>query len=272
MKVSREIRAMPWPEPYQGERQDFNVTLAWPVVDGERLLVACFVRNRAKRGFAKDYGPDFRLVCSKRQNRAAALYRDKGGVSRHDLHRALKGFYAGPAYCFPEISERDERALLRWLGIRKSKNHGMPELADWTLNAVSAEQQAARDARGELRDEDVGLCPEELPPGLEEFIRRTVLPEDRVLLYERGNVRGVCFQCRRPVRAAGQRFHHCELTHCPACGAEVYAVLAGRTASRQSLWKTWSPCKRGRMGARYFCGSGCCAGIPPPRGRISLGG
>ena len=25
MKVSREIRAMPWPEPYQGERHDFNV-------------------------------------------------------------------------------------------------------------------------------------------------------------------------------------------------------------------------------------------------------
>lgn len=252
MKVSRKIRAMPWPEPHQGERQDFNVTLAWPVVDGERLLVACFVRNRAKRGFAKDYGPDFRLVCSKRQNRAAALYRDKGGVFRHDLHRALKGFYAGPAHCFPEISERDERALLRWLGIRKSKNHGMPELADWTLNAVRAEQQAARDARGELRDEDVGLCPEELPPGLEEFIRRTVLPEDRVLLYKRGNVRGVCFQCRRPVRAAGQRFHHYELTHCPACGAEVYAVSAGSSCFVAEFVKNVVTLQKGTDGSTVF--------------------
>ena len=59
MKVSREIRAMPWPEPYQGERQDFNVTLAWPVVDGERLLVACFVRNRRNGALRKTMGRIF---------------------------------------------------------------------------------------------------------------------------------------------------------------------------------------------------------------------
>lgn len=77
MKIDRKIRALPWPEPYQGGRQDFAVTLSWPVVDGERLLAAAFVRNRAKENAWMSYGPDFRLVCSKRQNRAAVLYRDK---------------------------------------------------------------------------------------------------------------------------------------------------------------------------------------------------
>lgn len=248
MKVSREIRALPWPEPYQGGRQNFNVTLAWPVVDGERLLTACFIRNRAKRGD----GPDFRLVCSKRQNRAAVLYRDKKGVFRHDLNRALKVFYTGAAYCYPEISERDERALLRWLGIRESRNHGMPELADWTLSAVEAEQQAARDARGELRDEDVELCPEELPPGLEGFIRQTVLPEDRVLLYKRGNVRGVCFQCRRAVRAAGQRFRQYGVAHCPACGAEVSTVLEGSDCFKAEFVENVVTLQKGTDGKTVF--------------------
>lgn len=252
MKVSKEVRALPWPEPYEGGKQNFNVTLAWPVVDGERMLVACFVRNRARRGYKKDYGPDFRLVCSKKQNRVAVLYRDKRGVSRHDLRRALNGFRTGPSYCFPEISEKDERALLRWLGVRESRNHGMPELAGWTLDAVEAEHQAVRDARGELRDEDVRLCPEELPPGLEEFIRRTVLPEDRVLLYKRGNVRGVCFQCRQTVRAAGQRFRHLELAHCPACGAEVYTYLEGSDCFKAEFVENVVTLQKGTDGNTVF--------------------
>ena len=73
MRIDKKIRDMPWPEPYQGGLETFAVTLAWPVVDGERLLAATFVRNRAKDNAWMLYGPDFRLVCSKKQRRAAVL-------------------------------------------------------------------------------------------------------------------------------------------------------------------------------------------------------
>lgn len=97
MRIDRRVRALPWPEPYHGGRQDFAVTLSWPVVDGERLLAADFVRNRAKENAWRSCGPDFRLVCSKKRSRTAVLYRDKGGASRHDLDKALGGFPAGPS-------------------------------------------------------------------------------------------------------------------------------------------------------------------------------
>ena len=252
MRIDRRVRALPWPEPYHGGRQDFAVTLSWPVVDGERLLAADFVRNRAKKNSWRSYGPDFRLVCSKKRSRAAVLYRDKGGASRHDLDKALDGFPAGSSWCYPEISERDEHALLRWLGVRESRNHGLPELAAWTAEAVRAEEQAARDARGKLRDEDVELCPEGLPPGLEDFIRRTVLPEDRVLLYKKGNVRGVCFQCRQRVRAAGQRFRQFEHVDCPACGAGVLAVLEGSGHFRAEFVENVATLQRGLDGETVF--------------------
>lgn len=252
MKGDKKIRALPWPEPYQGGRQDFSVTLSWPVVDGERLLAASFVRNRAKEKTWMSYGPDFRLVCSKKQNRAAVLYRDKKGAARHDLNQALNGLHTGADWCYPEISEKDERALLRWLGVRESRNHGMPELAVWTEETLRAEEQAARDARGELRDEDVALCPEVLPPGLEDFIRRTVLPEDRVLLYKRGNVRGVCFQCRQKVQAQGQRFRQFELVRCPACGAEVTAMLEGSEHFRAESVENVATLQRGMDGETIF--------------------
>ncbi len=227
MKIDKKVRAIPWPEPWRHKgSQQFSVTLAWPVVDGERLLVATFVRNLEKEQKWRTYKPDFRLVCSKKQNRVAVLYRDSQGASRHSLERALNGFHTGPEYCYPEISEKDERTLLRWLGVHETPNHGMPDLSVWTEGAVRAEETAEREARGELEDDDVYLCPEELPQGLEDYIRRTMLPEDRVLLYKKGNVRGVCFQCCRKVTAMrGQRFRQSQLTHCPNCGAEVLAIL-----------------------------------------------
>ena len=252
MRINKKIRALPWPEPYQGGRQDFSVTLSWPVVDGERLLVMTFVRNRAKEIHWKDYGPDFRLVCSKKRNRAAVLCRDKRAASWHGLNQALGGFHTAAGYCYPEICEKDEKALLRWLGVRGSGNHGMPELAAWTAEAAHAEELAERAARGELREEDAALCPEGLPPGLEGFIRRTVLPEDKVLLYKKGNVRGVCFQCRQKVRAAGQRFRQFERVRCPACGAQVTAVLEGSYHFKVEAVENVATLQRGTDGETVF--------------------
>lgn len=257
MKIDKKIRAMPWPEPYHGGQQGFAVALAWPVVDGERILVADFVRNvdQAKRWVP--YGPDFRLVCSKEQKRAAVLYWGAGMPKRHSLYQAMAGFGygggSGPVCGYPEIGEKDERALLRWLGVRETANHGLPELAAWTAEAVDAEDLAVKDARGELRDEDVYLCPEKLPQGLEEFIRRSVLPEDRVLLYKKDNVRGTCFQCRQRVcTMPGRRFRQNEGVTCPNCGAAVLALLDTSDRFKVNYVQNIVSLQKGTDGATVF--------------------
>lgn len=252
MRIDKKIRDMPWPEPYQGGSEAFAVALAWPVVGGERLLVATFVRNRAKDNAWLPSGPDFRLVCSKKHRRAAVLYRGKRCSFRHGLDQALNGFHTASWWCCPEISGKDERALLRWLGILGSQNHGMPELAAWVNDAVQAEKRADQEADGALLDEDVELCPEELPPGLEDFIRRTMLPEDDVLLYKKGNVRGICYQCRQKVRAAGTRFRQFEIVHCPACGAKVTAMLEGSDHFKADFVENVVTLQRGTDGETVF--------------------
>lgn len=143
------------------------------------------------------------------------------------LYMLLHGFGCGANTCYPEIDPKDEAALKKWLGIRgESGNHFMPELEKWVAVAIDREVLAERDARGELRDEDVDLCPEELPAGIADYIRREVLPLDRVLLYKKGNVRGLCYACGEKVRAnAFQRFRQSETIKCPNCGSVVTAYL-----------------------------------------------
>ena len=74
MKVDKKIKDMPWPDVYEGGNQDFMVSLSWPVIDHERLLVATFVRNRNKKMWRQE-GPSFRLVCSKKNGTAAILFK-----------------------------------------------------------------------------------------------------------------------------------------------------------------------------------------------------
>lgn len=83
-------------------------------------------------------------------------------------------------------------------------NHMLPELSRWIEDAMEQEREAEARARGELEDDEVTrLCPDELPEGLVEYIRNTMLPQDRVLLYKKGNARGTCFVCGRQVYANG---------------------------------------------------------------------
>jgi len=225
MRIDKSIKAMPWPEPYKTPgNQDFAITLSWPTVNHERLLVATFSANREKKRW-RNAGPDFRLVCSKKNNTAVVLYHGDRAGKRHDLCKALGTFVCNPASCYPEITEQDEIALAKWLRKRKTNNHLMPELATWVKEAQEAETLAERDARGELRDEDVSLCPDELPAGLVDYIRREVLPTDNVLIYKKGNVLGTCYCCGQKVRARRQRFTQNAVVQCPECGARVYCCL-----------------------------------------------
>ena len=257
MKIPKSIRQMPWPEGWHGGMQDFIVTFSWPVVDHERLLVATFIRNRSKRNYYSNTGDDFRLICSKKEKQARILYRGARAVKREYLGNAIRGFHTNADTCYPEISCKDEEALERWLHFRKkdSHNHLIPQLNEWVKDAVDREVISEKKNRGEIMDEDVRLCPEELPQGLVEFIRETVLPQDNVLIYKKGNVRGTCYLCREKVKAkhASQRFRQSEFTTCPNCGRRVYALLEGSDRFRVDYVEDIVTIQKGTDGQTVFC-------------------
>ena len=232
MKIPKSIKAMPWPEDYRGgETGDYRVLLYWPVVNHERLLVATFMVNRGKKGNGchntAANARNWRLICSKGECRAAVLYQGEQQGKPHDLQKAMGDMHTRPRTCYPGLDEGDERALAKWLGARETQNHYIEHLGAWVEKALDVERQAQADARGELRDEDVSLCPEELPEGLEAWVRREIIGKDHTLVYKKGNVRGTCFRCGREVRAkASQRFAQHGSTTCPDCGEEVICVLS----------------------------------------------
>lgn len=255
MKVDKKIKELPWPEEYRDGNQDFKVTLQWPVIDHERLLVATFVRNRNKKTW-RTPGKDFRVICSKKNGTMAILVKSSNVPKRKNLREMLDTFGTGPVYCYPEIAPKDEQALGKWLGNKpaESKNHLIPELEEWICQAISAEILRERDARGELRDEDVLLCPDEIPAGLVEHIRTNVLPQDDVLLYKKGNVRGTCFLCRQKVKAdfVSQRFRQGERTTCPNCGRKVYAILENGDTFRADYVEDVATIQKGSDGKTLF--------------------
>lgn len=251
LKVDKRIKDMTWPEEYRHEgKQNFMVTLSWPVIDHERFLVATFVKNRANHTHAP--GSDFRLVCSKKQNRVAVLY--KGGrCKRKHLNLPLDGFKTGSAYCYPEISESDEKALMKWLCKEKTGNHGMPELQDWTCQAVQDEIQDEKEKRGEIMDEEVLNCPDDVPDGLEQYIRTVMLPEDKVLIYKKGNTRGLCYQCGHHVRSGyGPRFRQNETVRCPCCGNKVTAYLETGASYKADYVNNVATIQKGKDGKTVF--------------------
>ena len=218
MKIPRKIKELPWPEPYRSDtKQHFRITLSWPVVDHERLMVATFLKN-----VNQSSRPDFRLICSKKRPAAVILFKGETRGKRKDL-QTTSCVNAWSAY--PEISEQDEKALGKWLGAKSTRNHFLPELYEWVNEAIRAEVLRERDARGEIRNEDVHLCPEELPPDLSHFIRAVMLPADRVIIYRKGNVNGLCSCCGRQVRAKKERFIQYSMIRCPECGEVVSCYL-----------------------------------------------
>lgn len=255
MKVDKKIKELTWPEEYEGGNQDFKVTLQWPVINHERLLVATFVRNRSKKMWRAP-GKDFRLVCSKKNGAATILFKGDRTAKRKKLREALYGFGTSPDCCYPEIDPKDEQALGKWLGMKpaESHNHLMPQLENWVCDAINSETLREKDARGEILDEDVLLCPEEIPAGLVEHIRQNILPQDDVLIYKKGNIRGTCFLCREKVRAnyISGRFRQGERTTCPNCGQRVYALLEGGESFRADYVEDVATIQKGIDGKTLF--------------------
>ena len=254
MNIPKKIRDMLWPEEWKNKGlQDVIVTLQWPVIDHERILVATFRRNTEKNSW-KTPGPDVRVVCSKKRCRAALQYRDGSkGKKRGNLDTAVNDMQISVYSCYPEISPEDEAALGKWLGCRESRNHMLPELAAWVENAMEREQEDAKRARKELDDDDVTrLCPDELPKGLVEFVRTVTIPSDRTLIYKKGNVRGTCFACRKKVYATGKRFIQGSVVKCPNCGAKVDSYLEGSDRYKANYVQDVITIQKGKDGSTLF--------------------
>lgn len=228
MRVPKKIKDLPWPEDFESENSQIglHVAITWHIIDGERLMVVTVRRNRNKRRYFNEKLEDaFRMVCGKKQRDLAVWFPGKP-AQLWTLDTAMRKIGENAQCCYPEISEDDEKNLAKWLGEKSSYNHFLPQLNRWTEDICSKRNKEKAIERGEILDEDVDSCPAEISDGMIRYIRNTVLPDDNVLLYKRGNVRGLCYQCGNRVHAnTGQRFKQNYKTNCPNCGSEVWSVL-----------------------------------------------
>ena len=247
----KSIKNMPWPSPWKDQNTllTCRIDIKCPVVNGKRLLVATFLYNRNCRRF--EPVEDFRLVASKADRDMAILRR---GSSRGAV-KTLREQMPGVGYCCPSISTKEEGILLRWLGCnagRRTGNHGIDLLAEWTDDVKEEIVRRRRQERGELADDDYGLCPDELPAGLVEYIRGHILPADKTLVYKRGNTRGTCFACGRRVLANEERFRQGYEVKCPSCGETVHCVLEGGSAFSAENVENVATIQLGIDGATLF--------------------
>lgn len=214
----KKIQAMPF-APFRRESMErWRVTVKEPVVDGERMLVVDFLENTACVSYKRET-PSFRIVCGKKSREVKGITHE-GKIQQKvlDSFRRFAGEYA-------MISPREEEALRRFLKAEKTGNHQLDNLCTWVEQTRQEMKKRSMGERGELMDEDYRLCPEALPEGLIDYIRREVLPEDRVIIYKRGNVNGICTVCGTQVHARGRRFVQGTRVNCPNCGTGVSCVL-----------------------------------------------
>ena len=228
MKLPKKIKNSPWPEEFEEDsRAMFKVSISRHIADHEQLLVVAFMPNRA--GYYGQNVQAFRLICSKKQKTFAAQLSD-GKSKKQSINDCLKLAYTSARSCYALIGEKDEATIKKWLGASEpSMNHYLPELNAWTESVLEAEKRERKQKRGELLDEDVHLCPEELPEGLEAWVRREIIGKDKVLIYKKGNARGTCYTCGRKVRTTRKdnRFLQDRYARCPDCGDRVLCLLEG---------------------------------------------
>ena len=217
----KKIQAMSFAPFCEESGVRWKVTVKEPVVDGERLLVVDFLENLSCTAYRRDM-PSFRIVCAKKSKEV------KGINHEGRIQQKVLNCFSTPVWWYNEyvlISPREEEALRRFLKAEKTENHQMDNLCKWIKQTRQEMKKRSMEERGELMDEDYRLCPEALPEGMIDYIRREVLPEDRVIIYKRGNVNGICTVCGTQVRAMGRRFKQSAYATCPNCGARVPCVL-----------------------------------------------
>lgn len=241
----KKIQAMPF-APFRRESMErWRVTVKEPVVDGERMLVVDFLENTACVSYKRET-PSFRIVCGKKSREVKGITHE-GKIQQKvlDSFRRFAGEYA-------MISPREEEALRRFLKAEKTGNHQLDNLCTWVEQTRQEMKKRSMEERGELMDEDYRLCPEALPEGMIDYIRREVLPEDRVIIYKKGNVHGTCSVCGTQVHARGRRFTQSTRVNCPSCGARVSCVLEDGCAFAANYIENIVAVQKGTDGKAVF--------------------
>lgn len=241
----KKIKAMPF-APFRRESMErWRVTVKEPVVDGERMLVVDFLENTACVSYKRET-PSFRIVCGKKSREVKGITHE-GKIQQKvlDFFRRFAGEYA-------IISPREEEALRRFLKAEKTGNHQLDNLCKWIEQTRREMKKRSMEERGKLMDEDYRLCPEALPEGLIDYIRREVLPKDRVIIYKRGNVNGICTVCGTQVHAMGRRFTQSAYATCPNCGARVPCVLEDGCAFAANYIENIVAVQKGTDGKTVF--------------------
>lgn len=216
----KKIQAMPFAPFCEESNVRWKVTVKEPVVDGERLLVVDFLENTACNVYARNT-PSFRIVCAKKSKEVRGINHE--GRMQQKVLDCFSGSMWWNGYVL--ISPREEKLLQRFLKSTETRNHQLDNLWKWVMQTREYMKTKDRKERGELMDEDYRLCPEALPEGMIDYIRREVLPKDRVIIYKKGNVHGTCSVCGRKVHARGRRFVQSTRVNCPNCGTRVSCVL-----------------------------------------------
>lgn len=246
----KKIQAMPFAPFHEESKVRWKVTVKVkePVVDGERLLVVDFLENLSCTAYRRDM-PSFRIVCAKKSKEV------KGINHEGRIQQKVLNCFSTPMWWYNEyvlISPREEEALRRFLKAEKTENHQMDNLCKWIKQTRQEMKKRSMEKRGELMDEDYRLCPEALPEGLIDYIRREVLPEDRVIIYKRGNVNGICTVCGTQVHARGRRFTQSAYATCPNCGARVICVLEDGCAFAANYIENIVAVQKGTDGETVF--------------------
>lgn len=244
----KKIQAMPFAPFHEESKVHWKVTVKEPVVDGERLLVVDFLENLSCTAYRRDM-PSFRIVCAKKSKEV------KGINHEGRIQQKVLNCFSTPMWRYNEyvlISPREEEALRRFLKAEKTENHQMDNLCKWIKQTRQEMKKRSMEKRGELMDEDYRLCPEALPEGLIDYIRREVLPEDRVIIYKRGNVNGICTVCGTQVHARGRRFTQSAYATCPNCGARVICVLEDGCAFAANYIENIVAVQKGTDGETVF--------------------
>lgn len=244
----KKIQAMPFAPFHEESKVRWKVTVKEPVVDGERLLVVDFLENLSCTAYRRDM-PSFRIVCAKKSKEV------KGINHEGRIQQKVLNCFSTPMWWYNEyvlISPREEEALRRFLKAEKTENHQMDNLCKWIKQTRQEMKKRSMEKRGELMDEDYRLCPEALPEGLIDYIRREVLPEDRVIIYKRGNVQGTCSVCGRKVHARGRRFVQGTRVNCPNCGTGVSCVLENGSAFASNYIENIVAVQKGTDGETVF--------------------
>lgn len=244
----KKIQAMPFAPFHEESKVRWKVTVKEPVVDGERLLVVDFLENLSCTAYRRDM-PSFRIVCAKKSKEVKGINHE-GRIQQKVLNCFSTLMWWYNEYVL--ISPREEEALRRFLKAEKTENHQMDNLCKWIKQTRQEMKKRSMEKRGELMDEDYRLCPEALPEGLIDYIRREVLPEDRVIIYKRGNVNGICAVCGTQVHARGRRFTQSAYATCPNCGARVICVLEDGCAFAANYIENIVAVQKGTDGETVF--------------------